>query len=156
MLQIFQARLQQYVNQEHRDVQAGFRKGRGTRDHIGNICWIIEIARELKKNLLHWLKPLTVWITTKCGKFLDMGVPNHLTCLLRNLYAGQEAIEPDMEQRTGSKLGTEYKKAVCCHPAYLTSMQNTSCEMPGWMKLKQESRLLWEVSTTLDMQMIPL
>ena len=53
MIKILQVRLQQYVNQEHRDVQAGFRKGRGTRDQIGNICWIIEIARELKKNLLH-------------------------------------------------------------------------------------------------------
>ena len=75
------------------------------------------------------LKPFTVWITTNCGKFLEMGIPDHLTCLLRNLYAGQEVIEPDMEQRTGSKLGKEYVKAVYCHPAYLTYMQSTSCEM---------------------------
>ena len=64
----------------------------------------------------------------------DMGIPDHLTCLLRNLFASQEATEPDMEQQTGSKLGKEYTKAVYCHPAYLTSMQNTSCEIPGWMK----------------------
>ena len=73
------------------------------------------------------LKPLTVWITTNCGKFLEMGIPDHLTCLLRNLYAGQEQqLELDMEQQTGSKLGKEYVKAVYCHPAYLTSMQSTS------------------------------
>ena len=70
-----------------------------------------------------------------------MGIPDHLTCLLRNLQAGQEVIEPDMEQQTGSKLGKEFIKAVCCHPAYLTNMQSTSCEMPGWMKHKLKSRL---------------
>ena len=73
MLKILQARLQQYVNCEFPDVQAGFRKGRGTRDQIANICWIIEKARELKKTsifaLLTMPKPLTVWITINCGKF---------------------------------------------------------------------------------------
>ena len=65
----------------------------------------------------------------------EMGIPDHLTCLLRNLYAGQEAmLEPDMEQWTGSKLGKEYVQAVYCQPAYLTSVQSTSCEMLGWMK----------------------
>ena len=62
-----------------------------------------------------------------------MGIPDHLTCLLKNLYAGQEATEPDMEQQTGSKLGKEYIKAVYSHPAYLTSVQSTSCKMPGQM-----------------------
>ena len=61
----------------------------------------------------------------------EIGTSDHLTCLLRNLGAGQEATEPDMEQQTGSKLGKEYIKAVYCHPAYLTFMQSTSCEMPG-------------------------
>ena len=85
-----------------------------------------------------------------------MGIPDHLTCLLRNLYAGQEAtVEPDMEQWTGSKLGKEYVKAVYCHPAYLTYMQSTSCKMLGWMKHKLESRLLGEISITSDTQMIP-
>ena len=108
MLKILQASLQQYVNWELPDVQAGFRKGRGTRDLIGNIRWIIEKAREFWKTSafasLTTLKPLIVWITTNCGKFLkEMGIPDHLTCLLRNLYAGQEVTEPDMEQHTGSK-----------------------------------------------------
>ena len=70
-----------------------------------------------------------------------MGIPEHLTCLLRNLYAGQkQQLELYMEQQTGSKLGKEYIKAVYCHPAYLTYMQSTSCETPGWMKHKLESR----------------
>ena len=71
------------------------------------------------------------------------------------MYAGQEAAELDMEQWAGSKLGKEYVKAVYCHLAYLTHMQSTSCEMPGWMKLKLESRLLGEISITSDMQMTP-
>ena len=68
----------------------------------------------------------------------------------------KQQLELDMEQQTGSKLGKEYVKAVNCHPAYLTYMQSTSCEMPGWMKHKLESRLLEEIPTTSDMQMIPL
>ena len=86
----------------------------------------------------------------------EMRVPDYLTCLLRNLYVGQEVTEPDMEQWTGSKLGKEYIKAVYCHPAYLMSMQCTSCEMLGWMNHKLESSLLGEISTISDMQMIPL
>ena len=85
----------------------------------------------------------------------EMGIPNHFTCLLRNLYVGQEATEVDMEQWTGSKLEKEYVKAVYCHPAYLTYMQCTSCEMLGWMKQKLKSRLLGEISTTSDRQIIP-
>ena len=74
-----------------------------------------------------------------------MGIPDHLTCILRNLYAGQEETEPDMEQWAGSKLGKEYIKAVYCHLAYLTCMQSTSCEMLGWKKHKLESRLPGEI-----------
>ena len=99
--------LQQYVNHEIPDVQAGFRKGRRTRDYIANIRWIIKKAKSSRKTstsaLLTMPNPLTVWITIKCGKFLEMGIPDHLTCLLRNLHAGQEATELDMEQQTGSK-----------------------------------------------------
>ena len=95
MLKILQARLQQYVNRELPDIQAGFRKGRGTRDQIANIRWIIEKAREFQKNiysaLLTMPKPLTVWITINWKILKEMGIPDHLTCLLRNLYAGQEA-----------------------------------------------------------------
>ena len=73
MLKILQARLQQYMNHELPDIQAGFRKGRGTRDKIANICWIIEKAREFQKNIyfciIDYANPLTVWITTNCGKF---------------------------------------------------------------------------------------
>ena len=70
-------------------------------------------------------KPLTVWITTNWKILQEMGIPDHLTCPLRNLYAGQEETDLDMEQQTGSKLGKEYIKAVYCHPAYLTYMQST-------------------------------
>ena len=75
------------------------------------------------------LKPLTAWITTNWKIIKQMGIPDHLICLLRNLHAGQEATELDMEEQTGSKLGKDYVKAVYCHPAYLTYMQITSCEM---------------------------
>ena len=95
MLKILQARLQQYVNHELPDVKAGFRKGRGTRDQIANICWIIKKASGSQKNIyfcfIDSAKFLTVQIKTNCGKFLEMGIPDHLICLLRNLYAGQEA-----------------------------------------------------------------
>ena len=85
-----------------------------------------------------------------------MGIPDHLTCLLRNLYARQEQeLELDKEQHTGSKLGKEYVKAVYCHPAYLIYMQSTSWETLDWMLDKLESRLLEEISITLYMQMTP-
>ena len=86
-----------------------------------------------------------------------MGIPNHITCLLRNLYAGQEAtVRTDVKQWTGSKLGKKYVEAVYAHFAYLTYMQSTLCEMLGWMNYKLKSRLPGEISTTSDMQMIPL
>ena len=81
-----------------------------------------------------------------------MGIPDHLTHLLINLYAGQEVTELDMEQQTGSKSGKQYVKAAYCHPTYLTYMQSTSCKMPGWLKHKLELRLLGEISITSDMQ----
>ena len=96
MLKILQARLQQYVNCELPDVQAGFRKGRGTRDQIVNIHWIIKKVREFQKNIyfcfidyakaFDWVDHNKLWKILK-----EMGIPDHLTCLLRNLYAGQEA-----------------------------------------------------------------
>ena len=96
MLKILKARLQQYVNCEVPDVQAGFRKGRGTRDQIANICWIIEKAREFQKNICFcftdYTKAFDYVNHNKLWKILkDMAIPDHLTCLLRNLYAGQEA-----------------------------------------------------------------
>ena len=94
MLKILQARLQQYVNHELPDVQAGFRKGRGTR--IANISWIMEKAREFQKNIyfcfIDYAKAFDCVAQNKLWKILkEMGIPDHLTCLLRNLYAGQEA-----------------------------------------------------------------
>ena len=96
MLKILQARLQQYLNCELPNVQAGFRKGRGTRDQIANICWIIEKAREFQKNmyfcLIDYAKVFDCVDHNKLRKFLkEMGIPDHLNCLLRNLYEGQEA-----------------------------------------------------------------
>ena len=96
MLKILQARLQQYVNDELPDVQAGFRKGRGTRDQIANIHWIMEKAREFQKKFyfcfIDYAKAFDCMDHNKLWKILkEMGIPGHLTCLLRNLYAGQEA-----------------------------------------------------------------
>ena len=121
-------------------------------------CWIIEKAREFQKNIcfcfIAYAKALDCVDHNKLWKiFKQIRISDHLICLLRNLYAGQEATELDMEQQTGSKLGKEYIKAVYCHPTYLTHMQSTSCKMPEWMKHKLESRLLREISITSDMQM---
>ena len=96
MLKILQARLQQYVNHELPDVQAGFSKGRGTRDQIANICWIIDKAREFQKNIyfcfIDYAKAFDCVDHNKLWKILkEMGIPDHLTHLLRNLYVGQEA-----------------------------------------------------------------
>ena len=97
MLKILQARLQQYMNREFPVVQAGFRKGRGTRDQIANICWIMEKQESSRKTsisaLLTMPKPLTVWITINWKILKEMGIPDNLTCLLRNLYASQEATD---------------------------------------------------------------
>ena len=87
----------------------------------------------------------------------EMGIPDQLTCILRNLLqVKKQQLEPYMEQLTGSKLVKDFDKAVYCHPVYLPYIHSTSCEMPSWMSHKLESRLLGEISTTSDMQMIPL
>ena len=114
MLKILQARLQQYVNRELPDVQAGFRKGRGTRAQIANICWIIKKATELQKNIyfcfIDYAKAFDCVDHNQLWKILhEMGIPDHLICLLRNLYAEicmqvrKQQLELDMEQQTGSK-----------------------------------------------------
>ena len=118
------------MNHELPEVQAGFRKARGTRDQIANIHGSSKKQQNSRKisisALLTMPKHLIVWIRTNWKILKEMGIPDHLTCLLRNLYAGQEATELDIEQQTGSKSGKECVKAVCCHPAYLTYMQGTS------------------------------
>ena len=114
------------------EFQAGFRKGRGTRGQIANIRWIIKKARVLQKNIyfcfIDYAKAFDYVDHNKLWKILkEKGIPDHLTCLLRNLNAGKkQQLEPDMEQWTGYKLGNRYVKTVYCHPAYLTFMQSTS------------------------------
>ena len=137
MLKILEARLQQYVNHELPDVQAGFRKGRGTRDQIATICWITEKAIEFQKNIyfcfIDYAKVFDCVDRNKLWKILkQMGILDHLTCLLRNLYAGQEATVR-IGQQTGSKSGKEYVKPGYGYPTYLTYIQSISCEKPGWM-----------------------
>ena len=101
-------------------------------------------------------QPLTVWITTNWKILKETGIPNHLTCLLRNLYSGQEATVRNFHGTDWFKIGKGGDKAVYCHFAYLTYTQNTSCKMPSWMSYKLESRLQGKIPTTSDMQMIPL
>ena len=136
MLKILQARLQQYVNRELPGVLAGFRKVRGTRDPIANIHWIIEKAREFKKNIyfcfIDYAKAFDYVDHNKLWKILKkMGIPDYLTCLLRNLYAGQEATVRTGYGTDCFQIGKEVLKAAYCHPAYLTYVQSTSCEMPN-------------------------
>ena len=107
MLKVLQARLQQYLNRELPDVQAGCRKGRGTRDQIANICWIMEKAREFQKNIyfcfLDYTKAFDCVDPNKLWKILkEIGIPDHLTCLFRNLYAGQEGTVRHGMEQTGS------------------------------------------------------
>ena len=125
MLKILQARLQQYVNGELPDVQAGFRKGRGTRDQIANIHRMTENARKYQKNIylcfIDYPKAFDCVDQNKPWKILkEMGIPDHMTCLLRNLYAGQEATV-----RSGHGT-TDWFQIGKGHPTYLTYMQSTS------------------------------
>ena len=149
------------MNWDLSDVQAGFRNGRGNRDQIANIRWTQKKQGNSRKKFtsasLTTVKPLNVWITTNCGKFLKRWEyqitwsASWEICM----HVKKQQLEPDMEQQTGSKLGKEYIEGVYCHSVYLTYMQSTSCEMLGWMKHKLESRFPGEISITSDMQMTP-
>ena len=159
MLKILQARLQQYVNHEPTDVHAGFRKGRGTRDQIVNIHWIIEKAKEFQKSIYFCFidLTLTVWLTVNCGKFFkrwEYQTTWHASWEIC-MQVKKQQLELDMEQLIGSKSGKEYIKAVYSHPAYLAHMQSASWETLGWRKHKLESRLSGEISIISDMQMTP-
>ena len=131
-LKIIQARLQQYVNRELPDVQTGFRKGRGTRDQIANIFGSSRKQESSRKTstsvLLTMPKPLTMWIAINCGKFWKRW--EYQTTWSASweicMQVRKQQLELDTEQHTGSKSEKEYLKAVYCHPAYLTYMQNTS------------------------------
>ena len=135
MLKSLQARLQQYMNPELPDVQAGFRKGRGTRDQIANIRWVMEKARAFQRNIyfciIDYPKVFDCVDHNKLWKILqEMGMPDYLTCLLRKLYTGQEAT---IRAGHGTTDWFQIGKGVCqgcilsAIPAYLTYMQNPSC-----------------------------
>ena len=156
MLKILQPRLQQHVKQKLSDIQAGFRKGRGTRDQIGNICWITEKARQFQKNLysasLTMLKPLCKSQLENFLKTWEYQTPLSVSWEIY-MQVKKQQLELHEKQLNGSKLGMEYIKAVYCHPAYLTSMQSTSCEMPArwltncnqdcWKKYQQPKTCRW-------------
>ena len=160
MLKILQARLQQYVNHELPDVQAGFRKGRGTRDQIASIHCIIEKNKRVPENIyffIDYAKTFDCVDHNKLWKILqEMGIPDHLTCLLRNLYAGQEVpVRPVHETKDWFQIGKRVRQGWILSPAYLTFTQSASCKMLGWMKYKLESRLLGEISIISDILMTP-
>ena len=157
MLKILQARLQKYVNQEIPDVQTEFRKGRGTRDQIANIHWIIEKARELQKNIcfIDYAKAFDCVNHTNCGKFSKRW--KYQTTLSASweicMQVRKQQWELDMEQ-TGSKSGKEYVKAIHCHPAYLYAeeiMQNT-----GLDEAQAGIKIAGRISITPEMPMTPL
>ena len=140
MLKILQARLQQYMNHELPDILAGFRKGTGTREQIANIHWIIEKAGEFQKNIcfIDYAKAFDCVDHNKVWKILKrweckITLPASWEICMQ---VKKQQLELDIEQQTTSKSGKQYIKAVYCHPAYLTYMQSTSCEMLGWMKHK--------------------
>ena len=140
MLKNLQARLQQNMNRGLPDVQAGFRKGRGTRDEIGNIYWIMEKAREFQKSIYFWFidyaKACDCVDHNKLWKILkEMGIPTTWSASWEIcMQVRKQQLELDMEQQTGSKYEKEYIKAVYCHPVYLTYMQKTSWETLDWKK----------------------
>ena len=159
MLKILQARLQKYVNWEIPDVQAGFRKGRGTRDQIPNIRWVIEKARVPEKHLrlLYWLSQCH-WLcgSQQTGEFLKRRETRPPYSLLRNLYGAQEAA---VKTRHGTMDWFQFGKGVrqgCILSPWLFNLYVEYIMRNGkWMKHKLKSRLLGEISTTSDMQMIP-
>ena len=139
MLKIPQARLQQYVNRELPDIQAGFRKGKGARVQIASIRWIIEKAREFQKNIyfcfidyakaFDYVDHNKLWKFLKSWEYQTTWPASWEICM----QVRKQWLELDIEQQTGSKSAKEYIKAVYCHPAYLTYMQSSKWEMPGWM-----------------------
>ena len=161
MLQILQVRLQQYVKYELPDVQAGFRKGRGTRDQIANIHWIIEKARECQKSIYFcftdYAKAFDSVDHNKLWKiFKRMGIPDRLTCLLRNLYAGQEAT---VRTRHGTtewfQIGKGVRQGCILSPCLFNLYAEYIMRNAGLDEAQLIPRLLGEISTTSDMQMIP-
>ena len=149
------------MNQELPNVQAGFRKGRETLDQIANIHWITEKAREFQKNIyicfIDYAKAFDCVDHNKLWKILqEMGIPDHLTCLLRNLYAGQEAIVRTEHGTTDwFQIGKGVRQGCILSPCLFNLYAEYIMEMLDWKKHKLESRLLGEISITSDMQMTP-
>ena len=162
LLKILPARLQQYVNRELPDIKAEFRKGRGTRDQIANIRWIIAKARELQKNIYcftDYAKAFDCVDHNKLWKILkEMGILDHFTCLLRNLYAGEEAtVRTRLETMDWFKTGKGVHDGCILSPClYNLYTEYLYTEMLSWLSYKLKSRFLGEISTTSDIQMIPL
>ena len=134
------------MNCELLDVQARFRKGRGTRDQIVNICWIIEKQESSSKTsnsaLLITLKPLTVWVTANWKILKEMGISDQLSCLLRNLYAGQEVrITTGHETTDGFQIGKGVHQGCILSPCLFNLYAEYIMKNAGWMKHKLESRL---------------
>ena len=161
MLRILQARLQQYVNRELPDVQAGFRKGRGTRDKIANICWIIKEAREFQKNIyfcfIDYAKPFHCVDHNKLWTILkETGTPDHLTCLLRNLYAGQEVtVRTGHGPRDWFQIGKGVCQGCIVSPCLFNLYTEYIVRNAGLEEAQGESRLMGEISLTSDVQMTP-
>ena len=161
MLKILQARLQQYVNRELPDVQAGFRKARGTRDQIVNNRWIIKKAREFQKNIYfcfsNYTKAFDCVDHNKLWKILkEIGIPDHLTCLLRNLYAGQEAIDRIGHGTTDwFKIGKGVCQGCILSPCLFNLYAEYIMRYAGLKEAQLESRSPGEISITSDMQMTP-
>ena len=161
MLRILQARLQQYMNHELPDVQAGFRKCRGTRDQIANIHWIIKKAGEFQKKylfLLYWLCQ-SLWLceSQQDWKILqEMRIPEHLTCLFKNLYTGQEAT---VRNRYGTTdwfaIGKGIRQGCILSPCLFNFYAEYIMRNTGLEEHKLESRLPGEISITSDMHMTP-
>ena len=147
------------MNQELPDVQVGFRKGRGTIDQIANIHWIIEKTREFQENIcfIDYAKAFDCVDHNKLWKILkEMGIPDHLICLLRNLYAGQEAT---VRARHGTtdwfQIGKGVRQGCILSPCLFNLYAEYIMRMLGWKKHKLESRLPGKISITSDMQMTP-
>ena len=160
MLKILQARLQQYVNCELSDVQGRFRKGRGTRDQIANICWIIEKAREFQKNIyfcfIDYTKAFDCVSHNKLWKILkEMEIPDHLTCLLRNLYAGQEATVRTGHGTELFQIGKGVRQGCIMSPCLFNLYAEYIMRNARLDDTRLESRLPGEISITSDMQMTP-
>ena len=149
------------MNRELPDVQAGFRKGRGTRDQTANIQWIIEKAREFQKNIyfcfIDYAKAFDCVDHSKLWKILkEMGIPDHLTCLLRNLYAGQAAtVRTGHETTDWFQIGKGVCQGCILSPCLFNLYAEYIMKTLGWKKHKLESRLPGEISVTSDMQMTP-